>query len=68
YELTKRFYQAGFAEAVERLLGHPPGACELCRMPPVSRERRLVLTALAAHERGVRGAPRKALELVLLAR
>ncbi|MDQ6775655.1 MAG: hypothetical protein M3071_05405, partial [Actinomycetota bacterium] len=67
YELTTRVYQAGFAEAVGRLLGHSPGTCELCRMAPASRERRLVLTALAAHERGVRGAPRKALELVLLA-
>ncbi|MDQ6804089.1 MAG: hypothetical protein M3065_03790 [Actinomycetota bacterium] len=68
YELTTRSYQAGFAEAVGRLLGHRPGACELCRMPPASRERRLVLTALAAHQCGVRGAPRKALELVLLTR
>jgi hydroxymethylpyrimidine pyrophosphatase-like HAD family hydrolase len=63
YEITSRPYQAGLAEAVGRLIGHAPGGCDACRMPLPSPERRILLTALAAQERGRRGIPLAALKL-----
>lgn len=40
--------QRGFAMAVERLLGHPPGGCRECRPPTFSARQRLLLRALDA--------------------
>jgi hypothetical protein len=45
-------YQAGLAEAATTLLGHPPGACPVCRPPPLTREQRVLMAMLAAQERG----------------
>jgi len=45
-------YQAGLAQAAAALLGHAPGACRVCRQPPLTRERKELLALLAAQERG----------------
>jgi hydroxymethylpyrimidine pyrophosphatase-like HAD family hydrolase len=52
FERMKAPYQAGLAQAAARLLGHAPGGCSVCRPPPFTRERRLLLSALAVQERG----------------
>jgi haloacid dehalogenase-like hydrolase len=44
--------QAGLAQAVERLLGHEPGACPACRAPQLSPEAALLVEVLSAGERG----------------
>ena len=63
FEITSRPYQAGLAQAVGWLIGHAPGKCEVCRMPAPTPERRILLAALAAQERGPRGLPLALLEL-----
>ena len=45
-------YQAGLADGVARLIGHPPGACPLCRAPALPARTKLVLDVLSAQERG----------------
>jgi hypothetical protein len=47
-------YQAGLAQAARAVLGHSPGHCSVCRPPATTVERRLLLTLLAAPERGWR--------------
>jgi hypothetical protein len=54
-ELVRRPYQAGLAEAVGRLLGHPPGACSDCRSPALPRRTTLLLDLLSAQESGPAG-------------
>jgi hydroxymethylpyrimidine pyrophosphatase-like HAD family hydrolase len=44
--------QAGLALAVERLLGHEPGACPGCRAPQLSAEAELLIAVISAGERG----------------
>lgn len=56
-------YQAGLAQAVGELLGHPPGTCDLCRAPRATRERRIALRALGIQEQGRRGMALNALKL-----
>ena len=63
FEPTSRPYQAGLAQAVGELIGHPPGTCDTCRMPRPTTERRLLLTLLAAPERGRLGMVLQALKL-----
>jgi hydroxymethylpyrimidine pyrophosphatase-like HAD family hydrolase len=53
YQRMTKPYQAGLAQAVGLLLGHPPGTCPICRLPVMTRERRLLLSLLAAQENGV---------------
>ncbi|PYC84040.1 hypothetical protein C7C46_08150 [Streptomyces tateyamensis] len=56
-----RPYQAGLAEAVAALIGHPPGGCPQCRLPLVEDTARPLLALLAVPEAGRRGAvPRTA--------
>lgn len=52
---TRAPYQAGLAEAVGRLLGHPPGGCPLCAVPRLTAAERLVATLLSVGEDGRRG-------------
>src|SRR5439155_8628767 len=52
-------YQAGLAEAVGKLLGHPPGACAVCRPPAVSRRTKLLLDVLSVQEAGPAGVLRR---------
>jgi hypothetical protein len=56
-------YQAGLAQAASLLLGHRPGACPICRPPPMTPERKLMLSLLAAQERGVRSMALQAMKL-----
>jgi adenine/guanine phosphoribosyltransferase-like PRPP-binding protein len=63
FDVMTRPYQAGLAQAVGELIGHAPGRCRVCRMPRLGPERRILLTALAARERGVQGLPLQALKL-----
>lgn len=50
--VTRHGYQAGLSEAVEMLIGHRPGGCPICSLPPMSRERVRLFTVLSAQERG----------------
>jgi len=46
FELTSKPYQAGLAQAVGKIIGHPPGTCDLCRMPHPTTERRILRRVL----------------------
>jgi hydroxymethylpyrimidine pyrophosphatase-like HAD family hydrolase len=51
--VSRRFCQAGFEEAVSRLLGHGPGRCARCREPRLDPRSRMLLTVLStAHPEG----------------
>jgi hypothetical protein len=63
FEFMTRPYQAGLSQAVSGLLGHPPGSCEICRMPPAGRERAILTSLLGLGERGRLGIGLHALEL-----
>jgi hydroxymethylpyrimidine pyrophosphatase-like HAD family hydrolase len=63
FDVMPRPYQAGLAQAVRELIGHAPGRCRVCRMPRLAPERRMLLTVLAAQERGARGLPVQAIKL-----
>ncbi|HET8977065.1 MAG TPA: hypothetical protein VFN87_02845 [Solirubrobacteraceae bacterium] len=52
---TTRPYQAGLAQAVGALLGHPPGGCEQCRAPQAGAAGDLLLDLLSVSEGGRRG-------------
>jgi hydroxymethylpyrimidine pyrophosphatase-like HAD family hydrolase len=58
-----RPYQAGLYVAVGELLGHEPGSCPCCRVPPPTRERDLLLDLLSVTEDGHSRLPLKALRL-----
>jgi hydroxymethylpyrimidine pyrophosphatase-like HAD family hydrolase len=60
---TRRPYQRGFGEAVGRLIGHDPGGCPRCRLPPPSRERRQLLALLGLGDAGMPGVPWRLLKL-----
>ena len=47
---TRAPYQRGFAEAVGELIGHRPGSCGICRLPPLSDRRRRLLGLLGVQE------------------
>jgi hydroxymethylpyrimidine pyrophosphatase-like HAD family hydrolase len=68
FELTSKPYQAGLAQAVGKLIGHPPGTCELCRMPHPTTERKLLLKVLATPEHGAIEMALHALKLTATAR
>jgi hydroxymethylpyrimidine pyrophosphatase-like HAD family hydrolase len=63
FAIMTRPYQAGLAQAVGGLLGHPPGGCDVCRMPAPTPERAIVRALLGAQERGRAGIALRALEL-----
>ncbi|HEY2192765.1 MAG TPA: hypothetical protein VGH76_10765 [Actinomycetospora sp.] len=58
---TRASYQAGLAQAVGSLLGHPPGACCLCRAPARPRETRALVALLSVTEAGRLGVPSRLL-------
>jgi hydroxymethylpyrimidine pyrophosphatase-like HAD family hydrolase len=53
--IFSRPYQAGLAQAVERLLGHRLGACPVCQGPNLSSNAKLLLRLFATQERGTSG-------------
>jgi hydroxymethylpyrimidine pyrophosphatase-like HAD family hydrolase len=61
--LTRRSYQAGFAEAVAQLIGHAPGSCEQCRVRRLTPESSVLLGLLGLRESGIRRVPVAALKL-----
>lgn len=63
--VLRRPYQAGLADAVGRLLGHPPGRCPVCRPPALSPADAALTALLAVPEAGRAGMPAR---LVRLAR
>jgi hydroxymethylpyrimidine pyrophosphatase-like HAD family hydrolase len=56
-------YQAGLARAVAQLLGHHPGGCPICQLPPLPADARRLGMILAAQEAGTWGMLRSALGL-----
>jgi len=62
-EVLTRSYQAGLAQAVERLLAHRPGACPACRAPDLPAAERALLALLAIPEAGRRGTAARLLRL-----
>ena len=60
---VERPYQAGLSCAVRELLGHKPGSCPHCRVPPPTPERDLLLDLLSIAEDGRRGLALTALGL-----
>lgn len=67
FEVMRRPYQAGLAEAVGGLIGHPPGDCPMCSMPPPARERAILQALLGAREQGRLGMVRRAVRVYRLA-
>ena len=63
FELTSKPYQAGLAQAVGKLVGHPPGTCDLCRMPHPTTERRILRRVLETPEHTPVGMALHALKL-----
>jgi hypothetical protein len=61
--VARRAYAAGFAEAVAELLGHAPGTCSECRVADGGDARETLLALLALREGGLRGLPRRALDV-----
>jgi hydroxymethylpyrimidine pyrophosphatase-like HAD family hydrolase len=51
-EILSKPYQAGLAQGVARLIGHPPGGCELCRAPALPARTKFVVDVLSAREQG----------------
>lgn len=60
---TRHAYQSGLAEASRHLLGHHPGHCPVCHPPTHPPRTRILLTALALRENGLRGLPIRTLRL-----
>jgi hydroxymethylpyrimidine pyrophosphatase-like HAD family hydrolase len=46
--IMRGYRQAGLAEAISLFLEHEPGGCETCRVPRLSRDASLLVTALSA--------------------
>lgn len=57
--------QVGLAQAVGRLLGHPPGGCPRCRMPRLENDARLLLDILSAQNVGRWAKPAHAAKLAI---
>jgi len=66
--VTRRPYQAGFADAVGEFLGHAPGSCTRCRLDNPSRERTLLLGLLGLREGGMARLPTRVLKLMVTVR
>ena len=49
--VTGRPYQAGLALAAAKVLGHRPGSCPTCRVPPLGPQSRLLLALLSLRGR-----------------
>ena len=65
--VTRKRYQAGFADAVGHLIGHDPGTCSQCRLGPASRDRLLLLGLLGLREGGIERVPAQIVKLATLA-
>ena len=61
------YYQKGLAEAVSQVIGHRPLKCFVCSTGVLSKETRLLLTALSAQENGIRSVPLQVARLAGLA-
>lgn len=68
FQIMRSPYQAGLAQAVGRLLGHAPGGCARCRLPPGTPERALTRSLLGIAEEGRAGIVKRGLELLWRAR
>jgi hydroxymethylpyrimidine pyrophosphatase-like HAD family hydrolase len=66
FQLMTRPCQAGLLDAVNDLLGHPPGACQECSSPPQPAETRLLLAVLGAQDVGAAGKARQGLSVARL--
>ena len=66
--VTRSAYQRGFAEAVATLIGHAPGGCTVCRLPPPAPERRLLLALLGIGEHRISRMPIAMAKLARLTR
>ncbi len=64
--IMPRPFQVGLHAAVAATVGHRPGSCDTCALPPLSQHARLMLTMLAAQDSGKPGKLMQA--LLLLAR
>jgi hypothetical protein len=51
-EIVRGACQQGLAQAVGKLLGHRPGGCRDCSVPPLDRESELVFAVLSAQAAG----------------
>lgn len=60
---VRRPYQAGLYVAVGELLGHRPGSCPRCRVPPLTSDCDLLLDLLSVVEDGRRGVALRTLGL-----
>jgi len=60
---VRRPYQAGLHLAVGELLGHPPGGCPRCQVPPSTPSGDLLLDLLSAPESGPHALPLRGLRL-----
>lgn len=60
---VRRPYQAGLHLAVGELLGHPPGGCPRCQVPPSTWSGDLLVDLISAPENGTRALPARALRL-----
>jgi hydroxymethylpyrimidine pyrophosphatase-like HAD family hydrolase len=67
FQLVSRPFQAGLFQSVARVLGHEPGQCHVCAAAKVSTEARLLLSVLAAQDRGKFGKLASAASLYLRA-
>lgn len=56
-EIVRGAYQSGLFQAVERLLGHRPGSCEVCRPPTIPRPAQDLVALLSFQENGWHGVP-----------
>lgn len=50
--VLRRPAQAGLAEAIAQLIGHPPGRCPICAPPPLSPSSRRLLALLGVEDAG----------------
>ena len=66
--VVRRSAQAGLAQAVARLVCHPPGRCSLCAPPRLATSSRLLLDLLAVDDLGRWRLADRALQLVLASR
>ncbi|MFE0458488.1 HAD hydrolase family protein [Kitasatospora sp. NPDC058965] len=62
--VLRHAYQAGLAEAVAGLIGHPVGSCDQCRPPLPDDTARPLLALLAVSEDGRRGTVSRTARLV----
>jgi hydroxymethylpyrimidine pyrophosphatase-like HAD family hydrolase len=63
--VTRGAYQAGLLEACGALIGHRPGGCPVCRIPPFPLRTRALLAVLALPGNGIEALPVRTARLTL---